>query len=85
MLEKWHFLFSYLFRVIWHGYVDARRTITCKGTISENIGEGCAPEARAAEAMWSELKRYYVSSEDLRTFDLTTEIYIPSANVKNVL
>ena len=32
-------------------YIDARRTITCKGTISGNIGEGCAPSAKAAEAM----------------------------------
>ena len=38
--------------------------------------------AKAAYAMWSELKRNYVSSEDFRTFDLTKEI--SSANVKHM-
>ena len=34
--------------------------------LSENIGEGCAPAAKAAEAMYSELNKNYVSSEDFK-------------------
>ena len=32
--------------------------------LSENIGKGCVPAAKATEALWSELKRKYVSFEE---------------------
>ena len=73
-------------------YIDtAWCTITCKGN-NKKIGKGCVPAAKAAEAMWSELKAMQreVNWKGIswvlkisRTFDLTKEI--PSVNVKHAL
>ena len=43
-------------------YIDAG-AISLAKALSKKIGKGCAP---AAEAMWSEMKRNYVSSENFK-------------------